>query len=109
MPKQQHTTRKRGRPKRPKAPALEALAGRKHLRILLRHRRRLRKAADHPNRTLFYDTVLTAHLLAFYNPILRSLRTIEDFSQAPQTREGGLPAPLAGRAVFPLAESPCAF
>lgn len=87
MPKQQHTTRKRGRPKRPKAPALEALAGRKHLRILLRHRRRLRKAADHPNRTLFYDTVLTAHLLAFYNPILRSLRTIEDFSQAPQTRE----------------------
>ena len=87
MAKAQPTGRKRGRPKRAKPPALEALAGRKHLATLLRHRRRLRKAHDHPNRTLFYDTVLTAHLLAFYNPILRSLRTIEDFSQAPQTQQ----------------------
>lgn len=87
MAEAKHTGRRRGRPKRAKPPALEALAGRKHLATLLRHRRRLHKAYQHPNRTLFYDTVLTAHLLAFYNPILRSLRTIEDFSQAPEAQE----------------------
>jgi hypothetical protein len=55
--------------------------------MFARHRRRLRKAYGHGNRTLFLDTVLTAHLLAFFNPCLRSLRTIEDFSQTEDARE----------------------
>ena len=79
--------RKRGRPKRAKAPALGAVTGRKHLHSLLKLRRKLRKAQTHPNRTLFYDDVLTALLLAFFNPVMRSLRTIEDFSQCPLVQD----------------------
>lgn len=54
--------------------------------MLARHRRRLRKARNHGNRLLLMDSVLTAHLLAFYNPTLRSLRTIEDFSQTDEAQ-----------------------
>ena len=74
------TARKRGRPRRPRPPKLRELAGRKHLALLMRHRKRLRGAYCHGNRLLMMDSVLTAHLLAFFNPTLRSLRTIEDFS-----------------------------
>jgi hypothetical protein len=35
---------------------------------------------------LFLDDVVIAHLLAFFNPTLRSLRTIEDFSQTRQAQ-----------------------
>jgi len=40
----------------------------------------------HGNRQLFYDDVLIAQLLAFFNPTLRSLRTLEDFSQTRQAQ-----------------------
>lgn len=60
------------------------LAGRKYASLLQKHLRHLRKAYSHGNRTLFYDELLTAYLLAFFNPTLRSLRTIEDFSADPQ-------------------------
>jgi hypothetical protein len=59
---------------------LATLAGRKHVELLQKHLRHLRKAYRHGNRTLFYDELVTAYLLAFFNPTLRSLRTIEDFS-----------------------------
>jgi hypothetical protein len=49
--------------------------------MLERHLHALRVVAPHGNRQLFYDDVLIAHLLAFFNPTLRSLRTLEDFSQ----------------------------
>jgi hypothetical protein len=74
------TPKRRGPPRRPKPPKLRELAGRKQVALLMRHRKRLREAYCHGNRTLMMDSVLTAHLLAFFNPILRSLRTIEDFS-----------------------------
>lgn len=74
--------RRRGDPPRP-----AELIGRKQVLQFLRHRRRLRKAYAHGNRTLHYDTVLTAYLLAFFNPTLRSLRTIQDFSKIPEARE----------------------
>jgi hypothetical protein len=35
---------------------------------------------------LFLDDVVIAHLLAFFDPTLRSLRTIEDFSQTQQAQ-----------------------
>ena len=73
---------KRGRPKRPKPPKLHQLVGTRQVKMFARHRRRLHKAYCHGNRKLFLDTVLTAHLAAFFNPCLRSLRTIEDFSQS---------------------------
>jgi hypothetical protein len=78
---------KRGRPRRPKPPKLRELVGQRQVQMLARHRRRLHKAYCHGNRTLLLDTVLTAHLLAFFNPCLRSLRTIEDFSQTEDAQD----------------------
>ena len=43
----------------------------------------LRAAYDHPNRKLFLDDLLIAMLLAFFNPVARSLRGVEDASQMP--------------------------
>ena len=59
----------------------EPITGGKYLRMLEKHLRGLREAGAHGNRQLFLDDVLIAHLLAFFNPTLRSLRTFEDFSQ----------------------------
>jgi hypothetical protein len=59
----------------------ETLVGGKYIRMLERHLHALRAAAAHGNRQLFYEDVRIAHLLAFFNPTLRSLRTLEDFSQ----------------------------
>lgn len=44
---------------------------------------RLRSVYVHHNRVLFYDDVVTVYLVAFFNPVLRSLRCIEDASQLP--------------------------
>jgi hypothetical protein len=41
---------------------------------------------EHGNRQLFLDDVFLAYLLAFFNPAIRSLRTIEDFSQTVQAQ-----------------------
>jgi Transposase DDE domain len=62
---------------------LATLAGQKHVAVLEKHLRHLRKAYRHGNRTLFYDELVSAYLLAFFNPTLRSLRAIEDFSSDP--------------------------
>jgi hypothetical protein len=43
----------------------------------------LRSAYDHPNRKLYFDDLFIALLLAFYNPVVRSLRGVEDASQMP--------------------------
>ena len=59
---------------------LATLAGAKHVAVLHKHLRHLRKAYHHGNRRLFYNEVVTAYLLAFFNPTLRSLRAIDDFS-----------------------------
>src|SRR5713101_3998583 len=64
----------------------EAVVGGKYMRMLEHHLRALRAADTHGNRQLFYDDVLIAHLLAFFNPTLRSLRTLEDFSQTRQAQ-----------------------
>jgi hypothetical protein len=61
----------------------EQVTGRDYVRTLRGYLGRLRCAYDHPNRVLFYDDVLVAYLLAFFNPTLRSLRCIEDASQLP--------------------------
>jgi hypothetical protein len=64
----------------------EPVLGGKYVRMLERHTRALRDADPHGNRQLFLDDVVIAHLLAFFNPTLRSLRTIEDFSQTRQAQ-----------------------
>ena len=64
----------------------EQITGGKYVRMLEKHAQSLRDAAPHGNRQLFLDDVVIAHLLAFFNPTLRSLRTIEDFSQTRQAQ-----------------------
>ena len=64
----------------------DPIVGGKQVRMLQKHVRALRAAPAHGNRELFLDDVVVAHLLAFFNPTLRSLRTIEDFSQTRQAQ-----------------------
>ena len=63
----------------------EQIVGGKHVRMLDKHLRRLRQDG-HGNRQLFLDDVVVAYLLAFFNPTLRTLRTLEDFSQSRQAQ-----------------------
>lgn len=58
--------------------------------MLERHLERLRKAYDHPNRTLHFDQLLMGLLLAFYNPTCRTLRTLDGLGRVCQ-EELGLP------------------
>src|SRR5262245_11253822 len=65
----------------------EQVVGAKHVRAIERMIGRLREEGPHGNRALFLDDVFVAYLLAFFNPALRTLRTIEDFSQTRQARK----------------------
>jgi len=80
---------RRGRPQDP-APELrvwpEQIVGAKHVRSLERLVGALRERDPHGNRELFLDDVFIASLLAFFNPTLRTLRTLEDFSQTRQAQ-----------------------
>lgn len=67
---------------RPKIQA-EELFGEKYARSLQAHLARLHAAYPHVNRTLFFDQVVIAYLLAFFSPAIRSLRTLDDASQIP--------------------------
>jgi hypothetical protein len=69
------------------AAADERLLGKKYLTVLRKHLKRLRKAGDHPNRVLHFNDLLTLQLLGFFNPTLRSLRTLDDASTQPRFRE----------------------
>lgn len=63
----------------------ENIVGGKYVRMIEKHLRNLHQD-DHGNRKLFLDNMLVAYLLAFFNPTLRTLRTIEDFSQTRQAQ-----------------------
>ncbi|MBS0211200.1 MAG: IS4 family transposase [Planctomycetes bacterium] len=64
----------------------ETVQGGRQVRLLEQHVRQLRNQAAHGNQQLLLDDVVVAHLLAFFNPTLRSLRTLEDFSQTRQAQ-----------------------
>jgi hypothetical protein len=64
----------------------EQVVGGKYVRLLERHLHQLRDEVPHGNQRLFLDDVLVAYLLAFFNPTIRSLRTLEDFSQTVQVQ-----------------------
>ena len=70
------------------------IMGSKYIRVLEKHVAQLRQTDPHGNRKLFYDDVVIMHLLAFFNPTLKSLRTIEDFSQTRQARKHLTPRKL---------------
>jgi hypothetical protein len=68
-------------------PRLEQLTGRKELRVLQEILGRLSGQAGHGNRILEAHHVLLLHLLGFYNPMMRSLRTFELASQNQHVQE----------------------
>jgi hypothetical protein len=62
--------------------------GAKYVRLLEKQVQQLRQEEhEHGNRALFLDDVFIAYLLAFFNPAIRSLRTIEDLSLTPQAQK----------------------
>ncbi len=65
----------------------ERVFGAKHVHSLERLVEQLREQDPHGNRGLFLDDVFVAYLLAFFNPALRTLRTIEDFSRTRQAQK----------------------
>jgi len=65
----------------PIARVSQAVVGSQYLAMIQSHMQGLRSLYNHPNRVLHYDTVLAAMLAAFYDPALRSLRAMDDFTQ----------------------------
>ena len=63
------------------------LAGRRLIRTLENQLDTLRQKPCHANRDLRLDHVVVAHLLAFFNPALKSLREIEDLFQDRRLRK----------------------
>lgn len=60
--------------------------GAKYVRLLEKQLQAMRDEGAHGNRRLFLDDVLVMYLLAFFNPTVRSLRTLEDLSQTQQAQ-----------------------
>lgn len=83
--------RKKPKPAREPAQQLpqwpEKLVGAKYVRLLEKQLQLLRDGDEHGNRQLFLDDVFIVYLLAFFNPAIRSLRTIEDVSQTEQAQK----------------------
>ncbi len=61
--------------------------GRRFIRLLDGQLQHLRQHCGHGNRCFFYDQLVVAHLLAFFNPILAGLRKIEDVFDVPAVRK----------------------
>ena len=62
-------------------------AGRRLFRPIEQQLRALRDAPAHGNRELFYDHVVVAHLIAFFNSSVESLRRIEDVFESPEVQK----------------------
>ena len=61
--------------------------GGKYVRQLEKFLAGMRAEPSHGNQKLFLDDVFILNLLAFFNPMIRSLRTAEDFSQTRQAQK----------------------
>lgn len=68
-------------------PRLEQLSGRKEIRWLKDVMVTLAGQSAHGNRLLKVQHVLVAHLLGFFNPMIRSLRTFELASQSEHVQD----------------------
>jgi hypothetical protein len=64
----------------------QQIVGRRLVRLLDDQLAHLAQARAHGNRVLRLDHVVVAHLLAFFNPTIRSLRTIEGAFAQPRVR-----------------------
>lgn len=66
----------------------EQIVGSKYIRSLEKVVGDLRNDSEsHGNRKLFLDDVFIVYLLAFFNPAIRSLRTLEDLSRTPNAQK----------------------
>jgi hypothetical protein len=65
----------------------DAVVGSRYIRVLDQYLDSLHQRQRHPNRSLFYDHVVIAHLLAFFNPALRGLRSIGELFDDPGVRK----------------------
>ena len=88
--KAEHRRRENIRAERPPEKSLPVwphkVEGGRLVRQLERCVEQLRDKNSHGNQGLFFDDVFLAYLLAFFNPSLRTLRVIEDFSQTKQAQ-----------------------
>lgn len=80
-------SRKSSQDRPPAARCPEKVIGAKYVRLLEKQLRTMRDESAHGNRQLFLDDVFVVYLLAFFNPTVRSLRTIEDLSRTPQAQK----------------------
>lgn len=69
----------------PNAP--RQFAGRHYLESIEAQLQRLHCIGAHGNRRVFLDHLVVAHLIAFFNPEVRGLRTMEDIFQDEHVRE----------------------
>jgi hypothetical protein len=78
--------------------------------MLDEHLVRLRSINDHPNRVLHYDQLLAAHLMGFYDSVVRSLRTLDARSVTGDTLRQGLDRLRLARSTISdaMAELPAA-
>jgi hypothetical protein len=74
-----NTSSKKGRKKKPPIPE-SALRGFKYFKVLSRILKRLSSEKDHHNRKFYFDEYITLFLLYFFNPIVTSLRAIQQVS-----------------------------
>lgn len=65
----------------------EPLVGLRFIRLIEEQLAHLHAQPAHGNRELFFDQVVIAHLLAFFNPRLRGLRSFEDLFGHPRIRK----------------------
>lgn len=65
----------------------ERVSGLRYARLLEGELDCLRGHRDHPNRSLFFNHLVLAHLLAFFNAAVCSLRKIEDAFENPSLRK----------------------
>jgi hypothetical protein len=64
----------------------EPIVGRRLLRAIEAQLQLLHQQASHGNRVLYYDHVVVAHLVSFFNPTINTLRQIEDVFAHPRAR-----------------------
>jgi transposase len=82
--------RKRKNPPSATAPvpgSEDQIVGRRFIRLIEEQLRLLHEQPVHGNREVFLDHVVIGHLLAFFNPGVRGLRTIEDALEDSRVRQ----------------------
>jgi IS4 transposase len=75
--------RRRKNARSPAPKSEDAVAGLRYLRLIESQLARLRAHPAHGNREVFLDHLVVAHLLAFFNPHVKGLRSVEDIFDLP--------------------------